>query len=438
MATYYVRSTDGDNGSDGSTWADAKATLAGALAVCAAGDTVYVSHVHAEETAGNVTLTSPGVSTNPVHIICVNDGAEPPTALATTATVQANGYLYLNGSVYAYGITFISNVVGAALIQITTAAASWQKLENCILKFAGSHASNYFDLYSGTANANYIELVGTSLHFGNVANYVRCSTNIVWKDSTALTNTSAIPTTLFTSANTLRNPSVRVSGVDLSGMTGGSLVNAALNQSAAFEFRNCRIHANTTPTTGTAIGLPGTTVRMVNCDDGDTNYTYSKTTPTGTETEETTIVRVSGASDGTTSLGRKMVSSNLAAFVSPMISDPVVIWSNTSGSEKTATVEIVNDGATLTDAEVWLEVEYLGTSGSSQSSFARDSKAGILATAADQATSDASWTTTGLTSPVKQKLEVAFTPQEKGPVFARVHLAKANTTLYYDPLVTLS
>ena len=39
---YYVRSTDGSDASDGLTWANAKATLAGALAVAAAGERMEV------------------------------------------------------------------------------------------------------------------------------------------------------------------------------------------------------------------------------------------------------------------------------------------------------------------------------------------------------------------------------------------------------------
>ena len=57
MATIYVRSTDGNNADNGSTWALAKATIAGAAAIDAAGDTVFVSDAHAESTAGAVTLT---------------------------------------------------------------------------------------------------------------------------------------------------------------------------------------------------------------------------------------------------------------------------------------------------------------------------------------------------------------------------------------------
>jgi hypothetical protein len=85
-----------------------------------------------------------------------------------------------------------------------------------------------------------------------------------------------------------------------------------------------------------------------------------------------------------------------------------------------------------------VEVEYLGTSGFPLSVTSSDRAATILATPANQTTSSETWTTTGLTTPVKQKLSVTFTPQEKGPIIARVYLAKASTTVYVCPEILTS
>src|SRR3972149_1584016 len=85
---YYVRSTDGSDADTGLTWALAKATLVGALAVAAAGERIWVSQAHAETQASAMTLTSAGTESSPVEILCGNDAAEPPTAMATTATIS--------------------------------------------------------------------------------------------------------------------------------------------------------------------------------------------------------------------------------------------------------------------------------------------------------------------------------------------------------------
>lgn len=104
----------------------------------------------------------------------------------------------------------------------------------------------------------------------------------------------------------------------------------------------------------------------------------------------------------------------------------------------TATIEVITDNVTLTDGECWLEIQYLGTSGVPLGSFLSDAKADVLATAANQTTSSETWTTTGLTTPVKQYLRVTFTPQEKGFVHAVVKLAKASTTVYVCPKLALA
>src|SRR5574340_915503 len=93
MANIYVRSTDGSNTDNGTTWELAKLDLSGAAAIDAAGDNVYLSQVHAESTATAVSLYFAGTVGNPTKIVCVNDGAAPPTAVAITATVTVNSRL---------------------------------------------------------------------------------------------------------------------------------------------------------------------------------------------------------------------------------------------------------------------------------------------------------------------------------------------------------
>ncbi len=62
-----------------------------------------------------------------------------------------------------------------------------------------------------------------------------------------------------------------------------------------------------------------------------------------------------------------------------------------------------------------------------------DRRATPLTTPADQTAGSATWTTTGLTNPNKQRLVVTFTPQKKGWMIGRVYLAKGSKTIYVDP-----
>lgn len=222
--------------------------------------------------------------------------------------------------------------------------------------------------------------------------------------------------------------------------SGKSLVDLALNNANLYEFENCKLGSSVTLTTGSSPGQGGSVVRLVNCDSADTNYRYEYQAYQGSIVNETTIVRTSGASDGTTPVSRKMVSNANAKFYSPLVDsfDDIIIWNETTGSSKTLTIEVVSDGVTFKDDELWLEVEYLGTSGFPLSSLAHDRKTNPLASGTNQDTSSVTWTTTGLSSPVKQKLVATFTPQEKGPIRARVMLAKASSTVYIDHKPTLA
>jgi len=229
--------------------------------------------------------------------------------------------------------------------------------------------------------------------------------------------------------------------VDLSALS--SSVNIVGNGSGMCQLmlRNCKLPASWSGLlVSTTITTPGFRVEMHNCDSADTNYRLWVEDYAGSIKSETTLVRTGGASDGVTGYSFKMTTTaNANALVAPLVSPEIAIWNDAVGSSKTVTVEILHDSATnLTDGEIWLEVEYLGTSGYPLSSFVSDAKADILATSADQATSSETWTTTGMSNPNTQKLSVTFTPQEAGYFQAKVYLAKASKTVYVCPKLTVS
>jgi len=90
-----------------------------------------------------------------------------------------------------------------------------------------------------------------------------------------------------------------------------------------------------------------------------------------------------------------------------------------------------------------MEVEYMGTSGSTLTSFVTDhNSTALTASTTDQTTSTETWT--GFVgTPVKQKLSCTFTPQEKGYCIVRICLARpaAETTappVYVCPKLVVS
>lgn len=431
---WYVRSTDGSDGSDGLSWANAKATLAAAATASSAGDTIYISSSHTETQASAITITFPGTFASPNYVLCVNDSAEPPTAVATGAQVRtnaSNAHIYINGCAYIYGVRFQTRVAGSGTGNIIVANSSnqWATYENCTFDIGYINTIRLSTQVSST-----VTLKGCSFVFGNTdAGFDSGATANAYIDGGSLSG-SAIAKVL--KSNSAGGGCITFSGVDLSAAA-SSVVLSAANWGPVV-FRNCKLPASWSGSisTGTTVNRR---VEMHNCDAGDTNYRIGFQDHFGTMISETTLVRTGGSSDGTTALSWKVVSDTTATFNRPFITPEIVQWNETTGSSVTATVEILRDSATnLTDAEVWLEVMYLGTSGYPLGTWISDCKADFLASEADQTTSSETWTTTGMSNPNEQKLSVSFTPQEKGFVHARVCVAKASATLYVCPKVTLS
>jgi hypothetical protein len=439
---YYVRSSDGSDASDGLTWANAKATLAGALAIAAAGERIWVSDNHAETQASAMTLTSAGTAAAPVEILCGDDAAEPPTALATTGSLTTTGNSAIShlGFAYCYGLTFnvgTGNVSALHTFGVTANAAFGWECEACAFNLVETGVNGRVSI--GTASGATVDhrtiFRNCTISFGSTSQGLLCKDRFDMVGGSIAT-TGSVPTALV---KTTAGPSLpaRLRGVNLAAITTALVdVGAGLLD---VRFEQCKLGAGVTVVTGTPAGPGGVRVFLDNCDSTDTNYRMQRSQYEGDVYSETTIVRTSGASDGTTPLAHKLVSSPAAKFYWPFYGPEIVQWNEATGSALTATVEIVHDSVTaLTDAEVWLEVEYLGTSGFPIASFASDRAASVIATPADQTSSSIGWTTTGITNVNKKKLAVGFTPQEKGWVRARVALAKSSYTLYADPLLTIA
>lgn len=452
MATKYLRSTDGNDAEDGSTWALADATMAASVVAAAAGGTSYVSQVHAETSGATTNIAIPGTATNPSKIICGNDAAEPPTAVAVTATVTttASAVISVYGSAYIKGIGFISS--GACNINTgDDSANSFMRLEDCSIQCSGTGIRignmDTANTSQETALENCTFKTGAAGHTIQVGHDVRI------KGGSFLSGTAAA-TNVFSASSSRVGRNLTVDGFDFTNLGGGGTWTGALALAAAggaqlFKFRNCKLPTwSGVLVTGTI--LPSQRFEMWNCDAGDTNYRLWIEDYLGSIKHETTIVMTSGASDGTTPFSWKMASSASASYPTLPLKSPEIFKRNeTTGSSKTVTVEFVHDtnvaagqgagtASAFQDNEVWLEVQYLGTSGFPLATFISDKPADVLAAAADQASSSVTWTTTGLTTPVKQALSVTFTPQEKGMFIATVHVGKASKTIYVNPDLVIS
>lgn len=426
-------------------WGAAGASIYHMMQWAAAGDRIYVSSSHSGDLGSNsFTFTSPGTSASPLEIVCVNDSAAPPTAVATGA-VEANnngfdGRWTMGGHAYWYGVELQSGGDSFSF-SFGNSDSFGYTFDNCVIyhKNAASDVKMQIGGYSDSKDDQGVTLINTQIRLSHATHLIWLCGNLTWHGG-GLHASTTVPTTFMTTLSNVVRGRAELSGLDLSvAGSGKTLFDLSGGSTYYIDLIDSKLGASVTLVSGTIASCDSVQFRMVNSDSADTNYRYYKKDYRGEVFSETTIVKASTLStDGTTPLTWKMVSSANVRLYGPLQSDWMAVWCDSTGS-KTITINVLTDNVTLTDAEAWLEVEYLGTSGFPIASIANDRAASVLATPANQTTDGvSSWTTTGLGTPVKQNLAVTVTVNEKGPIRCRVCLAKSSTTVYVDaaPVVT--
>jgi hypothetical protein len=222
-------------------------------------------------------------------------------------------------------------------------------------------------------------------------------------------------------------------GVDLGNLGAGKTIVGAVTGGYRFVFQDCKLGASVTlaatPT------FRGSTIDFIRCDSGATNYFDSRYWYEGTQSQETTIVRTGGASDGTTTESWKLVTTANSTWLANFESQPITIWNDSTSAITTLTIYgTTTGGGVPKDDEIWAEVEYLGSASTPQGSFVTSTKASNLAaSAATNNSSDAStWGGGGAGNGFKIVVP-SFTPGQKGPINITVKVAKASSTYYIDP-----
>lgn len=418
----------------------------------AAGDRLFVSNNHAESVAAEITIAFPGTLANPCQVICVSDLAAPPTASATTAAVETTGTsnITINGSIYCYGVAY-NVAVGAGAVNATLILGAYNTVNNILQRYdtcnfkvsATGTGAKIFPGGGGGSNNNTNRIIfnNCGVTFSSATTGFRPVCDFEWNGGSVLVGTALTGSLFQSSVSAGRYSKVTLSGVDLSNAGAGCNLFLAGTSPTYGSVRNCKLPAAWTGSLVSGTMTVGEGYTMHNSDNADTNYRIWEEFYAGSRKSETTLVRTGGASDGTTPLSWRLATSARAVYPANLLDSPEIYseWIETVGVAKTITVEILHDSTTnLKDDEIWLDVQYLGTTGFPLGVFANDAKANVLAAAADQTVSTATWTTTDLTNPNKQKLSVTFTPQEKGVAICRVMVAKPSYTVYVDPLATLS
>lgn len=402
------------------------------------GDTVYVSHVHNE-----INPTDSSVSTlygtnatstaaNPVRHLCVNTGT---MQLATGAIVKMGTGFKLRQWGLWHGIAFYAGW-GSASIRDVMLPYEFED------KSFQAHACTF--TLASTSSGSRLHLGGQSGAVKKTALFRNCafafshtSSGIVPGNGRyvfqgcTFAATGTVPGTLFFMGAAAQG-GVHLSGCDLSAIA-TIISTGTMWPDLGFTLDGCKLH----PSAVLSINPPtvwGTDLLMTASDSTNNPLRFLSQGATGQTVTETTRVRTtSGATDGTTPYAWKMTTTSAARYLFPLVTPPLSVWNETVGGPRTLTVEILHDSLTaLNDNEVWLEVGAFESSATPLRTWTTDGS-DALAAGAPQEASTTAWVTTGLTNPNTQKLTVTVTPQLRGPILARVCLAKASTTVYIDP-----
>jgi hypothetical protein len=333
------------------------------------------------------------------------------------------------GSAIYDGIIFIAgNGTGAATIEVQVSNANSTRFDNCSLRIGSTGTGR---IMHNTANTACV-FNNTTVSFSATTQGILVSNaSLKWTNTPGALIGAQVPSTLFAPAGG-SSAEVECIGVDFSAAGSGKTLIGTATGLFRYRFIDCKLNAAVTKAAPTSLSSPETD--FLRSGSAGVNYAVSRHRHTGTLTEETTIVRSGGASDGTTPLAWKIVTTADAYYLLPFECPPIAFWNDTTGSAKTATIECIGT-AIATDQEVWLDLEFLGDASSPLASFVNDGKVDLLATAANQTTSSATW---GGALTGKFKINVTFTAQQKGWIYARVKCAKASSTFYIDPLITLT
>lgn len=437
MATWYVNSAAVGTGV-GTSWVNATTTLAAAITLSAAGDDFNVKNTHSETTAGAVTLTFKGTAASPNRVFscdATNTPAQASDLLAGASIADSTGTdITINGFVYIYGVNFKAGS-GAVSSNINLGASGGHEiaLDTCTLQLLGtSQASvNVFGAQS-TASAR-VRLINTPITFNGTATSgisfnAGCFT---WQNTASAVVGSASLNVLFGSVaidGTERETIVICDGVDLSGVASGKKLVDPGNLTQ-IQLKNCKL------TSGVLVGVPlgpGCSYDMCGCGSGNTPYDFQRSQYQGALTTSTTVFN--NATDGVTPVSWQIITTTNAKRQSPFECFEIVKWV-TLGTYAASLIQLTSATAALTNADVWVDVEYLSSASFPLAATVTTAPAAQLT--AGSALSAGSWATGGLGNNYQLAIP-SFVQAVAGLVRFTVKVAKASLTVNIDPDVVVA
>jgi hypothetical protein len=452
MAELYVRSTDGSNADGGTTWALAKATIAGADAVDAAGDRINVSQVHAETAGASVIIAYAGTILNPTKLVCGNDANAPPTAGVTTptASVTATGAFSISlGGVglYCRGIIFnaSSGATSQALIANAT-GGSRHEYEYCNFINPGTGASGTVQFGPAGSTAPTETIVNKcGFKFGAAGHVIAPFSKLRINGGSLLAGGTS-PTNLVGGTAINRGVDVIVTGFDLSNASAGInlVLGGSVSGTGLVLFRNCKLPSSWSGAlVSAAYSQMGQRAEMRDCWSTTLDYKYQMADGAGVGSDDSTVYENIGGAFQATPFSWKFVTNTNCKYPSHYLESTefgTYIGVVPAGGTATITVEFMHDSLTaLNNDQIWLEIFSKADASSPLATFNSTRLDDQYTSAAAVTTSTATWTGSGgLTNPNKQKLSMSVSIARTGMLYARVCIAVTSKTLWLQPHISLS
>ena len=441
MASPIIVYSGGDN-SDGSTRAKAYTTFKGGLdnaVLQGAPVWVYDDHVEPAITTGaNGTFTAGATAAATVPILCIN---HTTGALASGVVIQSAesvsltflGYAYVDGIFFTAG----AGTSGVSLLQFgsSTTPVGWT-VANGKLTINSTNASSY--IVAGTVNlAPYrLTLINTPLVFGAAGQYISLlNINFTWKNTPSAVQGTAV-TALFQFG---RISMALFEGVDLSGVASGKTIlnNTSTTVLIAVDFKDCLLASGVNLLSTIGVLTVGSRVRAIRCASTAGNAVDLLYLPEGSVIDDTTVTLQGGASDDGSRLRSKLLKAvSPASVYMPLESNAIIVWNDGTAAMTVALEGIWDQAAAPTNADVWLEVEYLVDAGDPKGVFA--STLNAIATGVGVVASTATWNGALSPSTKFRLVSPSFTPAQKGFLTIRVKTGNTTAAIRIDPKPILS
>lgn len=436
MAVRYVSNT-GSNTSPYDTKAKAATTFANAMTGSSVGDEFRFDHTWSHSVAASIIYDGgAGAGRRLVSWDFTND---LPAAGGAISQSSASWFVW-QGNWYVEGMTFTSSSNG---ISFGNTGNAFQWFHNCKFRLTSGNGSHKIRFGHGDLAGNIsqnFKVSKTTFRFSHADQRINVNGRAEMHE-VALESGGTSPSYFFdVGAGTSRTALLTCNGLDLSAASSGIDIsyNASGNVNGATAWiDNVRVPASWTGTLygGTSdYAFPDGRIEMSGVDSSDTRYKHYATGWSGKLMPETTRVMTGGAEvDGVSVSWRVDTTSDASHALAAFRCVDLVTWNVDIGSSRTFRIELLHDSATaLTDHEVWLELKALTNSGYPNATFAT-SRPSPATAASNLPSSSATWTTTGMSNPNAQKIEVTVTPQEAGPLVATLWVGKASKTLYVNP-----